>query len=149
LIVRPQCALRNEDCSGPLEGDHVGYNSSTQKAVIQQLCRYHNRCEARWYRFFVAHEVFGGRPIPGKLRISLNEWHISHGIHPEFKERIREISEANPLPEDFIPGEGQRQADKAVDEGRSIKIDLMPNLRDGKIMGFLLALPGERHKLIR
>lgn len=149
MIVRPKCALRNEDCSGPLEGDHVSYNSATQKVVIQQLCRYHNRCEARWYRFFVAHKVLGGSPISGKLRIKINGWHINHGLHPEFKKRIREVAEADPLREDFIPGQGQRQADKAIDAGRCIKIELMPNLREDKIMGFLSKRPGEGWKLIR
>jgi hypothetical protein len=75
----------------------------------------------------------------------LNEWHIRYGLHPEFKLSIHKIAEANPLPENFVPGEGQRRADKNIAEGRSIKIDtLMPNMRDGKIMGFLFALPGDR-----
>jgi hypothetical protein len=58
------CCLANEDCSGPLQRDHVGYNSITQQDVFQCLCRYHNIMEARELDFFVVNRVLGGRPVP-------------------------------------------------------------------------------------
>jgi hypothetical protein len=79
LKIHPRsrlCAMRNEDCSGPLERDHVGYNSATHSEVIQTLCHYHNCWEAREYRFFVANQVLGGRALPAALRFQLNEWHV-------------------------------------------------------------------------
>ena len=80
----------------------------------------------------------------------MNGWHINHGLDPEFKKAIREVAEANPLRKDFIPGQGQRLADKAIDEGRSRKIELMPDLgHEGKIKGFLSKRPGEGWKLAR
>jgi hypothetical protein len=143
------CRLKNEDCSGPLQRDHIGYDSVTQEEILQWLCRYHNCTEAREFRFFVANQVLGGRPLTGPIRIRLNEWHILHGLHPKFKRRIHKLSQENPLPEKFIPGEGQQIADKAVAEGRSIKLQLKPDLHDGKIIGFWVRFAGEEPKLVR
>ena len=145
----PICSLKNEDCSGPLQRDHVGYSSITQQEVTQQLCYYHNCVEARQLRFFVASKVLSGRPLPGPVRIRLNEWHIQYGLHPEFKSRIRELSEDNPLPEKFVPGRGQTLADKAIAEGRSTKFNWSPELRDGKIVGFWIAISGSEPRLIQ
>jgi hypothetical protein len=130
------CRLKNEDCSGPLQRDHVGYSSVMQQEVFQWLCYYHNCMEARELRFFVANKVLSGRPLPGRVRITLNEWHIRHGLHPKLKRRIHKLSEEHPLPEKFIPGQGQKLADKAIAEGRFIKFKWRPYLRNGRILGF-------------
>lgn len=130
------CALQNEDCSGEFQSDHVGYDSVTQKKVIQTLCEYHNCTEARELRFFVANQVLRGTPLSGKVRIILNEWHVRHGLHPQLKKRIHEVSLANLLPEDFVPGRGQRLADEGIAKGRGFKFSWRPFLRDGKILGF-------------
>lgn len=143
------CAMTNEDCSGPLERDHVGYNSITHEEVIQVLCHYHNCWEARELRFFVAKQVLGGRALPGRLRLRLNEWHIRHGLHPEFKTRIHALSQANPLPEGFVPGQGQQRSDKAIAKGKSVKFRIEPYLCDGKILGFRFALGGDKLKLVK
>jgi hypothetical protein len=152
LKIQPRsrvCAMRNEDCSGSLERDHVGYNSVTHEEVIQTLCHYHNCGEAREYRFFVANQVLGGRALPGPLRLRLNEWHVRHGLHPKFKIRIHALAEANPLPEGFVPGQGQVRADKAIAEGRSVKFRIAPYLYNGKILGFRFALTGDKPKLVK
>lgn len=146
---QPACCLENEDCSGPLQRDHVGYSSITQQEVVQWLCRYHNCTEAQELRFFVANQVLGGRPLPGPVRIKLNEWHIRHRLHPEFKRRIHQLAEEHPLPERFIPGQGQRLADKAVAEGRVIRFRWKPDLCDGKIIGFLVAFEGQKPRRVR
>jgi hypothetical protein len=148
---RPQavCRLANEDCSGPLQFAHVGYSSITHHDVFQWLCRYHNCMEARELRFFVANRVLGGRPLPGRVRINLNEWHVRHQLHAKFKRRIHRLSEENPLPQNFVPGKGQRVADRAVAEGRTIKFRWKPDLIDGKLLGFWIAFEGHKPKLVR
>ena len=146
---QPVCRLTNEDCSGPLQRDHVGYNSITQQAVFQWLCRYHNCTEARELRFFVANRVLCQKPLTGPLRIKLNEWHVRHGLHAKFKRRIHKLSQKHPLSERFIPGQGQKLADKAVAEGRSIKFRLKPDLYEGKILGFWVQFEGCKPKRIR
>ena len=146
---QPVCRLANEDCSGPLQRDHVGYSSITQQDVFQWLCRYHNCTEARELRFFVANRVLGGRPLPGPARIKLNEWHIRHRLHPKFKRRIHKLSEEHPLPQKFVPGQGQRLADRAVAEGRIIRFRWKPNLCEGKILGFWITSEGHKPKLVR
>jgi hypothetical protein len=148
---KPQlvCRLANEDCSGPLQRDHVGYSSITQQDVFQSLCRYHNCTEARELRFFVANRVLGGSPLPGPVRIKLNEWHVRYRLHPEFKRRIHKLSEEHPLPQKFVPGQGQRLADRAVAEGRVIRFRWKPNLCDGKILGFWIASEGHKPSLVR
>jgi hypothetical protein len=140
--------LKNKDCSGPLQRDHIGYSSVTQEEVFQWLCDYHNCTEARELRFFVAHEVLGGR-LPGSVRIKLNNWHIRYRLHPKFKRRIHKLSEEHPLPEKFIPGQGQKLADEAIAEGRSIKVKWMPDLLDGKIIGFWIQFKDSEAKLVR
>lgn len=148
-LPRSACCLRNEDCAGPLERDHVGYNSITQREVIQTLCHYHNCFEARELRFFVANAVLGGRALTGPVRIKLNEWHVRYGLHPRLKKRIRKLSQENPLPESFLAGQGQKRADQAVAERRSVKLALKPDLRDKKILGFWVRFEGQKLKLIR
>jgi hypothetical protein len=143
------CCLKNEDCSGPLQRDHVGYSSVTQQEVFQWLCLYHNCVEARELRFYVANAVLGGKPLPGPVRIRLNEWHIRYGVHPQLKARIHELSQEHPLPEKFLPGQGQKRADQAVAEGRAIKFRWKPDLRDGKILGFWVQFDGQEPKLVR
>ncbi len=145
----PICRLKNEDCAGPLQRDHVGYNSVTQQEVFQWLCRYHNCMEARQLRFFVAKAVLGGRALTGPVRIKLNGWHVLYGLHPKLKRRIREHSQECPLPEKFLPGQGQKRADQAVAEGRSIKVKLKPDLRDGTILGFWVQFEGQKPGLVR
>ena len=146
---QPVCCLADEDCSGPLQRDHVGYHSATEQDVFQWLCRYHNCTEARGLRFFVANQVLGGRPLPGQVRIRLNEWHIRFRLLPDFKKWIHILSEEHPLPERFVPGQGQRAADKAVAEGRTRKFQWKPDLCDGKLIGFLVRFEGQEPKLIR
>jgi hypothetical protein len=140
---QPVCRLANEDCSGPLQRDHVGYSSVTQQDVFQWFCRYHNCTEARELRFFVANRVLGGRPLTGKVRIKLNEWHVRHRLHPRLKRRIHRLSEQHPLPQEFVPGQGQKLADRAVAEGRAIKFRWKPDLCEGKILGFWIAFEGQ------
>jgi len=146
---QPVCRLANEDCSGRLQRDHIGYSSVLQQEVFQWLCYYHNCMEARELRFFVANQVLGGKPLPGPVRIKLNEWHVLYRLHPKFKARIHKLSEEHPLPKKFIPGQGQRIADKAVAEGKAIKFRWEPDLKDGKILGFWIALEGQEPKLVR
>lgn len=146
---QPVCRLKNEDCSGPLQRDHVGYDSITQQAVFQWLCRYHNCMEARELRFFVANRVLDRRPLTGPLRIKINEWHVRHGLHPKLKTRIRRLSREHPLSEEFIPGQGQQLADKAVAEGRVIRFRLKPDLCEGKILGFWIQFEGRKPKRVR
>jgi hypothetical protein len=134
--TRRACALWNEDCSGPIEKDHIAYNKFGHGEIFQYLCHYHNCTEARELRFFMANQVLRGTALPGPLRIELNKWHLRYGLHPEFKKRIHEVSEANPLPEGFVPGRGQRLADEGIAKGRGFKFSLQPFLRDGKILGF-------------
>ena len=105
--------------------------------------------EARELRFFVANAVVGGRALPGPVRIKLNNWHVRYGLHPKLKRRIHELSQENPLPEKFRPGQGQKRADQAVAEGRSIKIKLEPDLCDKKILGFWVQFEGQKPKLVR
>jgi hypothetical protein len=144
---QPVCRLKNEDCSGHLERDHVGYSSITQQDVVQWLCHYHNCWEARDLRFFVANQVLGGRPLTGQIRIRLNVWHLRYRLHPEFKRRIHQLSQEHPLPEKFVPGQGQKFADREVAEGRSFKLRLRPDLCDGKILGFWITFEGHEPKL--
>jgi hypothetical protein len=146
---QPVCRLQNEDCSGPLERDHVGYSSITQQDVVQSLCHYHNCWEARELRFFVANQVLGGKSLPGPVRIKLNEWHIRYRLHPEFKGRIHQLSQEHPLPQKFIPGQGQRLADKGVAEGRVVKFRWKPDLCDGRIIGFVVAFEGQKPRRVR
>jgi len=143
------CRLKNDDCSGPLQRDHVGYNSITQQEVIQWLCYYHNCMEARELRFFVANRVLGGRSLPGPVRIKLNEWHVRYGLHSRFKMRIHKLSDEHPLPEKFTPGRGQKLADKAIAEGRSTKFGWKPYLRGEKISGFWVLFEGREPELIQ
>jgi hypothetical protein len=144
-----ECCLANEDCSGPLQRDHVAYYSVTQPDVFQLLCRYHNITEVMELRFFVAKRVVGGR-LPGRVRIRLNGWHIRHRLHPDFKRRIHKLSERYPLSDKFIPGQGQMSADKALAEGRKIPFVWKPYLRDANILGFWLRFDGQkRAKLVR
>jgi len=117
--------------------------------VYQYLCRYHNCTEARELRFFVANQVLGGRPLPGPVRVKLNEWHIRFRLYPKFKKRIHILSEEHPLPERFVPGQGQRAADKALAEGRTRKFRWKPDLLDGKLCGFWVVFDGEEPKLFR
>lgn len=147
-MAKRKCALENEDCRGPLQRDHVGYDSVTQQAVFQVLCYYHNCVEARELRFFVAREVLERRPLPGPVRIRLNEWHLKHQLHPRLKDRIHRLSEENPLPKKFTPGDGQKRADLAIAEGRSIKFGLKPELLDGHIVGFWVRFEGREWKLV-
>jgi len=146
---QPVCRLQNEDCSGPLQRDHVGYSSITQQEVIQWLCRYHNCTEAQELRFFVANQVLGGRPLTGRIRIKLNEWHIRYRLHPEFRTRIHQLSQEHPLPQKFIAGQGQRLADKGVAEGRVVKFRWKPDLCDEKIIGFVVAFEGQKPRRVR
>ncbi len=148
-IREPVCRLKNGDCSGPLQRDHVGYDSVTQQAVFQWLCRYHNCTEARELRFFVANRVLDQRPLTGPLRIKLNEWHVLYGLHARFKKRIHRLSQKYPLSEGFVPGQGQKLADKTVAEGRSIKFRLKPDLYEGKILGFWVQFEGCEPRRIR
>jgi len=143
------CRLKNKDCSGPLQRDHVGYSSVMQQEVFQWLCYYHNCMEARELRFFVANKVLNGRPLPGRVRIALNEWHLCYRLHPKFKKRIHKLSEEHPLPEKFIPGQGQKLADKAIAEGRSIKFKWRPYLRNGQILGFRIQFGDGEARLVR
>jgi hypothetical protein len=105
--------------------------------------------EARELRFFVAKTVLGGRALTGPVRIKLNEWHIRYGLHPRLKSRIRKLSQEYPLPEKFLPGQGQKRTDQAVAEGRSIRLKLKPDLRAGKILGFWVQFEAEKRKLVR
>jgi hypothetical protein len=105
--------------------------------------------EARELRFFVANQVLSGRPLPGKVRIVLNEWHVQYRLHPEFKTRIHELSEEHPLPAKFVPGEGQRHADKEIAEGRVIRFQWKPELKGGKLTGFRVQFEGGESKLVR
>lgn len=145
----PICRLKNEDCSGPLQRDHVGYDSIAQQAVFQWLCRYHNCTEARELRFFVANRVLGKRPLTGPIRIRLNEWHVRYGLHVRLKRRIHKLSQKHPLSDKFIPGQGQKLADKAVAEGPSIRFRMKPDLYEGKILGFWIQFEGCKPKRIR
>lgn len=146
---QPVCRLANEDCAGRMQRDHIGYNSVTQQEVFQWLCYYHNCMEARELRFFVANKVLGGSPLPGPVRIKLNEWHVRYGLHPKLKVRIHKLSEEHPLPQKFVPGQGQRLADKAVAEGQAVKFRWKPDIDDGKIVGFWIAIEGQKPKLVR
>lgn len=146
---QPVCCLANEDCSGPLQRDHARYSSITQDDLTQWLCRYHNCTEARELRFFVANRVLDGRPLPGPVRIKLNKWHIRHRLHQKFKRRIHKLSEKYPMPDKFVPGQGQRLADKAVAEGRTIKFRLKPYLYEEQILGFWITFEGRKPKLVR
>ena len=143
------CSLADKDCSGPLQRDHIGYHSVTHQDVFQWLYRYHNRSETRGLWFFVANQVLGGRPLPGQVRIRLNEWHIRFHLHPEFKKRIYILSEENPFPEKFIPGWGQQAVDKAVSEDRIRMFRWKPGLCEGRLIGFWVQLEGERLKQVR
>lgn len=147
--AQPVCCLANEDCAGRLQRDHIGYSSVTQQEVFQWLCYYHNCMEARELRFFVASQVLGGKPLPGPVRIKLNMWHVQHRLHPKLKKRIHKLSEEHPLPKRFIPGQGQKLADNAVAEGRTIKFRWKPDLCSGKILGFWVAFEGQKPKLVR
>jgi hypothetical protein len=104
--------------------------------------------EARELRFFVAHEVLGRR-LPGPVRIILNEWHVRYRLHPKFKKRIHKLSEEHPLPAKFVPGQGQKLADKAIAEGRSIKFRWKPELLDGTIIGFRVRFEDGEAKQVR
>lgn len=149
--LKPVCVLKNEDCSGVLQRDHVVYGSVTQQELVQWLCRYHNCVEARELRLFVAKEVLGGIKLAGPLRISLNEWHVRYGLHPKLKRRIHELSEEIPLPEKFLPGQGQQQADQAsqvISEERSVKLTLTPAFSNKKIVGFWVK-QGRKRKLVQ
>jgi len=143
------CRLKNEDCSGPLQRDHVGYNSITQQEVVQWLCRYHNCVEARALRFFVAKAVLGGSALTGPVRIRLNDWHVRYGLHPQLRARIHGLSEEYPLPKKFHPGEGQKRADQAVAEGRSVRFRWKPDICEKRIIGFWVQFGGQEPKLIQ
>lgn len=147
----PVCLLKNEDCSGALQVDHVVYGSVIQKEVIQWLCRYHNCVEARELRFFVGKEVLGMQ-LPGLLRIELNKWHIRYGLHPKLKKRIHEVSTKIPLPENFVPGQGQKQADDAnrsAPDERPVKVTLDPAFCNRKIVGFWVKFGRRKRKLVQ
>jgi hypothetical protein len=105
--------------------------------------------EARELRFFVAIQVLGGKSLSGPIRIKLNEWHIRYRLHPDFNKRIHELSEEHPLPKNFVPGQGQRHADRAIAEGRIIRFTWKPDLRDGKLYGFWVRFEGQEQKLVR
>jgi hypothetical protein len=144
-----RCALQNGDCRGSLQSDHIGYNSVTQRELFQYLCAYHNCTEARELRFFVANQVLGGRPLSGPVRIRLNEWHIRYGLHPKLKIRIHEVSEKNPLPTKFVPGQGQKYADKQIAEGRCFRFRWKAELAKGKLIGFWIQFEGGTPTLVR
>jgi len=55
----------------------------------------------------------------------------------------------NTLPQNSVPGQGRRLADKAAAEGGLINFWWRPEFCDGKIIGFLVAFEGQTPRLVR